>query len=76
MQFLNPRTDFAFNKIFGSAQSKDILLSFLNAILNLETPHQIVDFAIFVEWGIMKIQYMMFYILRLVIDFNINIVGA
>ena len=34
MQFLNPRTDFAFKKIFGSAESKDILLSFLNAILN------------------------------------------
>lgn len=46
MQFLNPRTDFAFKKIFGSADSKDILLSFLNAILNLKSPHHIVDITI------------------------------
>ena len=33
MRFLNPRTDFAFKRIFGSGQSKDILISFLNALL-------------------------------------------
>ncbi|HSF74795.1 MAG TPA: Rpn family recombination-promoting nuclease/putative transposase [Microcoleus sp.] len=33
MNFINPKTDFAFKKIFGSAESKDILISFLNAIL-------------------------------------------
>jgi predicted transposase/invertase (TIGR01784 family) len=33
MQFINPKTDFAFKKIFGSEQSKDILISFLNALL-------------------------------------------
>lgn len=31
--FINPKTDFAFKKIFGSPQSKDILISFLNALL-------------------------------------------
>lgn len=31
--FINPKTDFAFKRIFGSPQSKDILISFLNAIL-------------------------------------------
>ncbi len=31
--FINPKTDFAFKKIFGSKQSKDILISFLNAIV-------------------------------------------
>ena len=31
--FINPRTDFAFKKIFGSEDSKDILISFLDAIL-------------------------------------------
>jgi predicted transposase/invertase (TIGR01784 family) len=31
--FINPKTDFAFKKIFGSKQSHDILISFLNAIL-------------------------------------------
>lgn len=33
MIFINPKTDFAFKKIFGSDQSHDILISFLNAIL-------------------------------------------
>jgi len=31
--FINPKTDFAFKKIFGSKHSTDILISFLNAIL-------------------------------------------
>jgi predicted transposase/invertase (TIGR01784 family) len=31
--FINPKTDFAFKKIFGSPQSKGILMSFLNALL-------------------------------------------
>jgi predicted transposase/invertase (TIGR01784 family) len=30
--FINPKTDFAFKKIFGSEQSKDILISFLNMV--------------------------------------------
>ncbi|MEG4226456.1 Rpn family recombination-promoting nuclease/putative transposase [Microcoleus sp. N9_B2] len=33
MRFINPKTDFAFKKIFGDEQNKDILISFLNAIL-------------------------------------------
>jgi len=33
MIFINPKTDFAFKKIFGSEQSKDILISFLNSLL-------------------------------------------
>jgi len=33
MIFINPRTEFAFKKIFGSDQSHDILISFLNGIL-------------------------------------------
>jgi predicted transposase/invertase (TIGR01784 family) len=35
--FINPKTDFAFKKIFGSEQSKDILISFLDAILYQNT---------------------------------------
>ncbi len=31
--FINPRTDFAFKKIFGSPQSQKILISFLNGLL-------------------------------------------
>ncbi|MCY7333480.1 MAG: Rpn family recombination-promoting nuclease/putative transposase [Pseudanabaena sp. CAN_BIN31] len=33
MRFINPKTDYAFKKIFGSEQSHDVLISFLNAIL-------------------------------------------
>jgi len=33
MAFINPKTDYAFKKIFGSSESKDILISFLNAMI-------------------------------------------
>lgn len=33
MNFINPKTDFAFKNIFGSIDSKDIPISFLNALL-------------------------------------------
>lgn len=36
MRFINPKTDYAFKRIFGSDQSKEILISFLNAILYQE----------------------------------------
>ncbi len=32
-QFLDPRVDYAFKKIFGSVESEEVLLSFLNAML-------------------------------------------
>ena len=38
MIFIDPKTDFAFKKIFGSKKSKDILIGFLNAILYQEKP--------------------------------------
>jgi len=33
MIFINPKTDYAFKKIFGSSESTDILISFLNALI-------------------------------------------
>jgi len=33
MKFLSPKIDFVFKKVFGSEQSQDILISFLNAII-------------------------------------------
>ncbi|MEL6384796.1 MAG: Rpn family recombination-promoting nuclease/putative transposase, partial [Cyanobacteria bacterium J06626_18] len=33
MPFINPKTDFAFKKIFGSLQSQGVLISFLNGLL-------------------------------------------
>jgi predicted transposase/invertase (TIGR01784 family) len=35
---INPRVDFAFKKLFGSEENKDLLLSLLNAILSEEPP--------------------------------------
>ncbi len=34
MRFLNVRTDFAFKKVFGSEQSKNVPISFLNVIID------------------------------------------
>lgn len=36
MKFINPKTDYALKRIFSSNHSKEILLSFLNAILYQE----------------------------------------
>ena len=58
MRFLNPKTDFAFKKIFGSAQSHDILLSFLNAILGLESPYRLRDLTIVDPYNAPKIKGM------------------
>ncbi len=33
MGFISPKVDYAFKKIFGSEQSQDILISFLNSII-------------------------------------------
>ncbi len=38
MIFINPKIDFAFKKIFGSEDSKDILISFLNALIYEDHP--------------------------------------
>jgi len=34
MLILNPRVDFAFKKLFGSEENKDILISFINAVVS------------------------------------------
>ena len=33
MSLLNPRVDFAFKKLFGREENKDILISFINAVV-------------------------------------------
>lgn len=42
MQFADIKNDIAFHKIFGNEAKKEILLSFLNAVLKLEGQHQLV----------------------------------
>lgn len=46
MKFLDLRTDFAFKKVFGSEDSKDILLSFLNALIDFAGGRRITDLTI------------------------------
>ena len=46
MRFLNPKTDYAFKKIFGSDASRDILISFLNAILALVGEEVIIEVTV------------------------------
>ena len=44
MSVLNPRVDFAFKKLFGSEENKDILISFINAVVSKED--QVIDVAL------------------------------
>jgi predicted transposase/invertase (TIGR01784 family) len=39
--FADPKTDFAFKRIFGSEEHKGVLIAFLNAMLDLDPPHRI-----------------------------------
>jgi predicted transposase/invertase (TIGR01784 family) len=57
MRFINPRTDFAFKKIFGSAESRPILISFLNAILYEGEP-VILDLEILDPYSVPRLQGM------------------
>src|SRR5262245_37187523 len=41
--FADPRTDFVFKRIFGPEEHKDVLIPFLNDLLELEGDHRIVD---------------------------------
>ncbi|WPD24208.1 MAG: Rpn family recombination-promoting nuclease/putative transposase [Candidatus Electrothrix scaldis] len=45
MRFLDVRTDFAFKKVFGSERSKNVLISFLNAIIDFGE-EQVTDLTI------------------------------
>lgn len=55
--FINPKTDFAFKKIFGSTTSKDILISFLNAMV-YQGKDTIVDLEILDPYQAPKIKGM------------------
>ena len=46
MKFLDIKTDFAFKKVFGSAESKDLLISFLNSVIDFDNHQIITDLTI------------------------------
>lgn len=55
MRFINPRTDYAFKKIFGSEHSHEILISFLNALLGLRGGNAITSVDILDPYNAPKI---------------------
>ncbi|MBF0421042.1 MAG: Rpn family recombination-promoting nuclease/putative transposase [Magnetococcales bacterium] len=46
MKFIDPRIDYAFKKIFGSEDAKDILISFLESLLDLQGNRRIAELTI------------------------------
>lgn len=46
MKFLDIKTDFAFKKVFGSDGSKDLLISFLNSVIEFDGRQTITDLTI------------------------------
>jgi predicted transposase/invertase (TIGR01784 family) len=46
MKFVDVKNDVAFRKIFGNENRKEVLISFLNAVLLLQENHKIVNVAI------------------------------
>ena len=50
MQFVDVRTDIAFKKVFGNEQHKDILIGFLNAVLDLTGDKCIRDVTLKNPW--------------------------
>jgi hypothetical protein len=55
MRFINPKTDLAFKKIFGSDGSREVLIDFLDSLLY---GHQgvIADLEIINPWLALKIR--------------------
>ena len=56
MRFLNMKTDYAFKKVFGSENSKNILISFLNSTLELKS--DIEDLSIEDPYNVPKLKGM------------------
>ena len=57
MQFIDPKVDFAFKKIFGNEEAKDILIDFLNSVLELDSEHKIKNVDILNPYQAPKIRY-------------------
>jgi predicted transposase/invertase (TIGR01784 family) len=56
MKFVDPTNDVAFKKIFGNEEHKEILISFLNAILDLTGDKEIEDLEILNPYQTPKIE--------------------
>ena len=58
MRFLDVKTDYAFKKVFGSAESKPILISFLNALIGFPKGREVTDLVIVDPYQIPLLQGM------------------
>jgi predicted transposase/invertase (TIGR01784 family) len=56
MKFVDPKNDVAFKKIFGNEQHKEILIAFLNAVLDLTDEREIADIDILNPYQTPRIQ--------------------
>lgn len=55
MTFADPKNDLAFKKIFGDSNHKNILISFLNSVLDFTDNHAIIDVSLANPYQIPKI---------------------
>ncbi len=58
MRFLDVKTDYAFKKVFGSVESKPILISFLNALIGFPVGKEVTDLTIVDPYQIPLLQGM------------------
>lgn len=56
MKFVDVKNDIAFRKIFGNENRKEVLISFLNAILLLENDHKIVNVEVLTPYQLPEIR--------------------
>jgi predicted transposase/invertase (TIGR01784 family) len=58
MNFLDVKTDYAFKKVFGSLENKDILIDFLNSVLNFRKDNKIKDLSIVDPYNVPELKGM------------------
>jgi predicted transposase/invertase (TIGR01784 family) len=58
MNFLDVKTDYAFKKVFGSLENKDILIDFLNSVLDFRKDNKIKDLSIVDPYNVPELKGM------------------
>ena len=58
MKFISPQNDFAFKRIFGNEQHKDILISFINSVLDLSGERQVVELELADPYQVPQLEHL------------------
>ena len=74
MKFADPKNDLAFKKIFGNENKKEILISFLNSVLDFKDEKTIVDVTLDNPYQLPNIKDFEFTFIELK-KFNIKLKG-